>query len=76
MSKLQALLVDIEKLRKNLHVIINQKGINLTDPDVISASEILNEAITKYNEILMMESRKILRVIKILQTYMFEGFWL
>lgn len=53
MNELQALLNDIEKLRENLHDIINQNnGINLTDPEIIAASEILNAAITKYNEII------------------------
>lgn len=52
MSELQNLLDDIERLRENLYALINKKGINLTDPEIISASEILNAAITKYNEII------------------------
>lgn len=52
MSELQRLLDDIDKLRENLHAIINKKGINLTDPEIISASQMLNAAITKYNDII------------------------
>lgn len=59
MNELQALINDIEKLRENLHDIINQKnGINLTDPEIVSASEILNAAITKYNELINKKSKK------------------
>ncbi|EMS70616.1 aspartyl-phosphate phosphatase Spo0E family protein [Ruminiclostridium cellobioparum] len=52
MSELQRLLDDIDKLRENLHEVISKKGINLTDPEIISASQMLNAAITKYNEII------------------------
>ena len=51
MDELNNLLNDIEKLRINLHKLINDKNDNLQDPEVISASQILNAAITKYNEI-------------------------
>ncbi|WIV10650.1 aspartyl-phosphate phosphatase Spo0E family protein [Proteiniborus sp. MB09-C3] len=44
------MLNDIEKLRENLMKLIEEKGSNLQDPDVIAASQILNAAITKYNE--------------------------
>lgn len=57
MSELKELLYDIEKLRKNLHDIINQKGVNLTDPEVISASQILNAAIIKYNDFMSRKAR-------------------
>lgn len=51
MDELTALLNDIEKLRANLHKLLNDKNANLQDPDVLSASKMLNAAITKYNEI-------------------------
>ncbi|MDF2546204.1 MAG: Spo0E like sporulation regulatory protein [Anaerosolibacter sp.] len=52
MHELQELLKDIEKLRTNLHQLIEQKGIDLQDPEVISSSQALNTAITKYNEMI------------------------
>ena len=52
MSELQRLLDDIDKLCENLHAVINKKGINLTNPEIISASQMLDAAITKYNEII------------------------
>lgn len=58
MNELENLLNDIEKLRENLHNLINKKNINLTDPDIISASEILNSAITKYIEIIAGKDNK------------------
>ncbi|SCG83681.1 hypothetical protein DW1_2115 [Proteiniborus sp. DW1] len=50
MPELNDLLNDIEKLRKNLIKLIEEKENNLQDPDIIAASQILNAAITKYNE--------------------------
>ena len=52
MSELQDLINDINKLQSSLHKLINQEGINLQDPEVIAASQILNAAITKYNELI------------------------
>lgn len=53
MSEIQELLNDIEKLRKNLEELIDKKQANLQDPDIIVASQILNVAITKYNEFIL-----------------------
>ncbi len=53
MSELQNLLNDIEKLRQNLHDLINKEGINLSDLEILTASEMLNAAITKYTEIII-----------------------
>lgn len=50
MSELNDLLNDIEKLRKNLLLLIEENQSNLQDPEIIAASQILNAAITKYNE--------------------------
>lgn len=50
LSELRDLLNDIEKLRKNLMLLIQEKHSNLKDPEIIAASQILNAAITKYNE--------------------------
>lgn len=58
MSELTNLLSDIEKLRENLYRLINEKGTNLVDEEIISASQMLNAAITKYNEILINKSKK------------------
>jgi hypothetical protein len=52
MDEPKALLQDIEKLRSNIYKLINDKGENYRDPEVIAASQILNAAITKYNEII------------------------
>ena len=57
MTELEALLNDIEKLRQNLYNLIN-KNSNLEDPEIISASQILNVAITKYNEIVIKKMNK------------------
>lgn len=50
MDELTELLKDIESLREDLIKLIEEKESNLQDPDVISASQILNAAIAKYNE--------------------------
>ncbi len=52
MSELNKLMSDIEELRANLIKIFEQKKTDLQDQDVISASEILDAAIVKYNELL------------------------
>jgi hypothetical protein len=52
LSELRELLKDIEKLRDTLHKLIEQKGEDLQDPEVISSSEILNAAVSKYNEMI------------------------
>lgn len=58
MSELQNLLNDIEKLRQNLHDLISKEGINLSDSEILNASELLNAAITKYNEIIIKKMEK------------------
>ena len=52
MSEIENLLNDIEKLRKNLYNLINEKNVNLADSEIIAASEMLDVAITKYTEII------------------------
>lgn len=49
MTELEQLLDDIEKLRKNLIKLIEERG-NLQEPEIILASQNLNEAISKYNK--------------------------
>lgn len=51
MDELTALLQDIEKLRSKLYKLIDEKNANLLDPEIITASQMLNAAISKYNEI-------------------------
>lgn len=51
MNELEDLLNDIEKLRENLYTLINKKNIDLTDSEIISASQMLNAAITMYIKI-------------------------
>lgn len=58
MTELEALLQDIEKLRQNLYKLMNEKGTELIDEEIVSASEMLNTAITKYNEIVLKKMKK------------------
>ena len=57
MDELQKLMADIETLRTNLHTLLDEKS-NMNDPDIISASQMLNAAITKYIEILAKKRSK------------------
>lgn len=50
MNELKDLLKDIETLRNNLVKLIEENESNLQAPDVIAASQVLNAAISKYNE--------------------------
>jgi len=50
--ELDLLLEDIERLRNKLHSIIKDKDFDLQDPEIISASRQLNDAINKYIETL------------------------
>lgn len=50
MSEMQKLLEDIKELKRNLNALIEEKGFNLQDPEIIAASQIVNAAITKYND--------------------------
>jgi len=50
MAEPKDLLKDLEILRNNLIKLIEKNNNNLQSPDVIAASQILNAAITKYNE--------------------------
>lgn len=50
MTELRDLLDEIEALRQNLHNLINEDR-NLSDPQIISASQKLDSAIARYNDI-------------------------
>lgn len=63
MNEIDALLQDIEKLRINLNKLIISKNKNLLDHEVLSASQILNAAITKYNEIIEQKTKEWLNVM-------------
>lgn len=52
LSEIQNLFKDIDKLKKNLNQLIEVKGFNLQDQEVIKASQELNDMITKYNELI------------------------
>lgn len=58
MDEIKDLLDDIEKLRVNLNELVEKKQQNILDPEVIAASEILNAAIVKYNELLKKKLNK------------------
>ncbi|MCM0648651.1 aspartyl-phosphate phosphatase Spo0E family protein [Clostridium swellfunianum] len=49
MSELEDLLKDVEILREQLNQLINDKQGNLIDPEVVTASKILNAALNQYN---------------------------
>jgi len=57
-DELTALLNDIEKLRNNLYKLIDDKNANLQDPEIVSASQILNAALVKYNEIIEEKTKR------------------
>lgn len=50
MTELERLLEDIEKLRSNLLKLIEEKGGDLLDSEVLTASKLLNTMITEYNK--------------------------
>lgn len=49
MSEVEDLLKDIEILRGQLENLIKQHEENLIDPEVVTASKILNAALNQYN---------------------------
>lgn len=57
MDELKKLLYDIENLRKRLNNLIANNE-NLQDPEIISASQILNAAVTKYTEVISKKNKK------------------
>lgn len=52
MSEIEDLLKDVEILREKLLFIIEEKQGDLVDPEVVTASQILNAALNQYNKIL------------------------
>ncbi|MFA6941149.1 MAG: aspartyl-phosphate phosphatase Spo0E family protein [Clostridiaceae bacterium] len=52
MTEIEDLLKDIEILRAQLELLIKNHQENLTDPEVISASQILNAALNQYNKLI------------------------
>ncbi len=49
MPEMEKLLKDIDILRENLNKLIEKKGFNLQDPEIIKASQELNNVIAQYN---------------------------
>lgn len=49
MSEIKELLTDINRLRENLHRLIETHGFDLNDAEVLEASRNLNTAIVNYN---------------------------
>ena len=58
MSELEDLLNDIERLRSSLYKLINEKNIDLINPEIVAASELLNSTIVKYIEIINKKGNK------------------
>ncbi|MCX7773429.1 MAG: aspartyl-phosphate phosphatase Spo0E family protein [Clostridia bacterium] len=52
MSELKTLWEDVENLRKELHRLLTEKQENLLDPEILTASQSLNTAVTKYTELI------------------------
>lgn len=53
MSEIDRLIEDIDKLRTNLNNLIKKKDGDLQDPEVLSASQMLNSVLTEYNKLLI-----------------------
>jgi len=49
LPEMEKLLKDIDILRENLNKLIEKKGFNLQDPEIIKASQELNNVIAQYN---------------------------
>lgn len=49
-KEFRELIIDIDKLRANLEVIIKEKNWDLLNAEVLDASKRLNTAITDYNK--------------------------
>lgn len=52
MLELLELISDIDKLREKLYSMIERSGFELDDPEVLEASERLNQAIVSYDKLL------------------------
>jgi hypothetical protein len=52
MSSIEELISDIDKLRESLYKVIETRGYDLNDPEVLEASRRLNTAITDFNDLL------------------------
>jgi len=50
MSEIEDLLKDIEIFRTQMEELIKKQQGNLTDPEVVSASKILNATLNQYNK--------------------------
>jgi predicted RNase H-like HicB family nuclease len=58
MPEINTLIKDIEKLRKNLKILIEHKEGDLLDEEVIDTSKMLNVLIVEYNKILEKKIKK------------------
>lgn len=58
MPEIDTLINDIEKLRENLYRTMDEKDGNMLDPELLSASKVLNAAIDQYNKIVQKKMEK------------------
>jgi len=58
MSEIEDLLKDVETLRNQLEQLINEHEGNLTDPEVVVASKVLNGALNQYNKFIKDKIKK------------------
>lgn len=58
MSEVEDLLKDVETLRDQLEQLIEKHKGNLVDPEVVSASKVLNGALNQYNKFIKEKMKK------------------
>lgn len=49
---------NIDELKKNLNILLDKKDFNLQDEEIIKASQELDIAINKYNELIINNVKK------------------
>lgn len=52
MTEIEDLLKDVEVFRTQMEELIQKHKENLTDPEVVAASKILNAALNQYNKLI------------------------
>ncbi|WMM23593.1 aspartyl-phosphate phosphatase Spo0E family protein [Tissierella sp. MB52-C2] len=58
MSDIKDLMKNIDELKKNLNILLDKKDFNLQDEEIIKASQELDIAINKYNELIIKNVKK------------------
>lgn len=58
LSDIKDLMKNIDELKKNLNILLDKKDFNLQDEEIIKASQELDIAINKYNELIIKNVKK------------------